>query len=63
MAGTIVLSALIGVIAYYSAFIVNDVTRAEASIDKKALLHTQYLKFKEERHRSLYSSSSEDVVV
>lgn len=63
MAWTIVILSFIGLISYTVAFLLNDVKRAEAKIDKKALIHEEYLKYKEaHKHQSL-SSSSEDHII
>ena len=61
MAAAVVFSSAFGMIFYSIAFLVNDARRAEAKIDKKALVRTQYLKYKEEHIHSL-NSASEDVI-
>lgn len=60
MAAAVTLSSAFGMIFYSVAFLVNDAKRLEAKVDRKALVRTQYLKYRENHTHSL-ASASEDV--
>ena len=60
MAAAVTLSSVFGMIFYSVAFLVNDAKRLEAKVDRKALVRTQYLKYRENHIHSL-ASASEDV--
>ena len=59
MAAAVTLSSVLGMIFYSIAFLVNDAKRLEAKVDRKALVRTQYLKYRENHVHSL-ASASED---
>lgn len=63
MASTVVTLSFMGMGFYFRAFLLNDVKRAEAKIDKKALIHEEYLKYKKEHDHSNLASSSEDHIL
>ena len=61
MASAVVMSSVLGMIFYCIAFLVNDVKRSEAKVDKKALVRVEYLKFKEEHQNHLQSTSKDSI--
>ena len=61
MAAAVVMSSVLGMIFYCIAFLVNDVKRSEAKVDKKALIRIEYLKYKEEHQNHLHSTSKDSI--
>ena len=59
MAATVVISSVLGMVFYSIAFLVNDVKRLEAKVDRRALVRVEYLKYKEDHPHHLQSASED----